>query len=256
MLFEMLAGRPPFTAANPVGILPKHATAPVPHLWDLAPELEDQHELDELVQRGLEKLRPDRFQDAAEFVRAINATLVCLGANLTPIPTTANFATITPAPPSGMERAQTGPPEAHQAWNTTNAALLPANYHTGSTPTRPGRASSFGARQGIIAVAIIALLAGALWATTRSSGTPGNTSVSKNKDLLFGQYVTALKEGKTCQDRLLAVKALAVLNDERAIPELKRARRRMRGGALGFGASNTNRCLRKAAQEAIKSLSK
>ena len=38
------------------------------------------------------------------------------------------------------------------------------------------------------------------------------------------------------------------------IPALKKARRRMRGGILGIGDSNTNNCLKKDAEAAILAL--
>ncbi len=65
-----------------------------------------------------------------------------------------------------------------------------------------------------------------------------------------------LKEGKTCEDRRAAISDLLDLDDPAAIPDLKRARYRMRGGVLGIGDSNTNGCLRKDAEEAIQELSR
>jgi len=65
-----------------------------------------------------------------------------------------------------------------------------------------------------------------------------------------------LKEGKTCPDRHAAISRLLELDDPAAIPSLKAARYRMRGGVLGIGDSNTNSCLRKDAEAAIKTLSR
>ena len=124
-----------------------------------------------------------------------------------------------------------------------------------TAPRRKIKSYTFELKHGVIAVAIVALFAGALWATKKSSKSSDNAMTAVNKDALLIQYSTALKEGKTCKQRLAAVKALHLLNDKRAIPDLKRARRRMRGGTLGIGAKNTNRCLRKAAKAAIKKLS-
>ncbi len=60
--------------------------------------------------------------------------------------------------------------------------------------------------------------------------------------------------GKTCADRLAAVSTLRKLGDKRAIPALRKARFRMRGGLLGVGDENTNGCLRDAAEAAIADL--
>ena len=63
-----------------------------------------------------------------------------------------------------------------------------------------------------------------------------------------------LETGKTCADRKAAIPMLVELGDERAIPALKKARYRMRGGVLGIGDSNTNACLKTDAEVAIQTL--
>ena len=63
-----------------------------------------------------------------------------------------------------------------------------------------------------------------------------------------------LVNGKTCADRKSAIPRLVALHDPRSIPALKSARYRMRGGVLGIGDENTNFCLTKDAEAAIKTL--
>jgi serine/threonine protein kinase len=63
-----------------------------------------------------------------------------------------------------------------------------------------------------------------------------------------------LVNGKTCADRKMAIPRLLALRDARAIPALKSARYRMRGGVLGIGDENTNSCLTRDAEAAIKTL--
>jgi hypothetical protein len=63
-----------------------------------------------------------------------------------------------------------------------------------------------------------------------------------------------LTEGKSCEDRLEAVRALRRFGDRRALAPLKKARYRMRGGVLGIGDSNTNACLKAEAEAAIEEL--
>jgi serine/threonine-protein kinase len=70
----------------------------------------------------------------------------------------------------------------------------------------------------------------------------------------FEALVAKLKRGKTCAERKAAVEGLEDLGDAKAIPHLRRARYRMRGGLAGIGASNTNACLKAAAEAAIKQL--
>ncbi len=63
-----------------------------------------------------------------------------------------------------------------------------------------------------------------------------------------------LTTGKDCPARRAAIPALVELGDPAAIPALKSARYRMRGGVLGIGDENTNYCLTKDADAAIKKL--
>lgn len=63
-----------------------------------------------------------------------------------------------------------------------------------------------------------------------------------------------LEKGATCEERKAAVAKLRVLGDKRAIPLLKRARYRMRGGVAGIGDSNTNACLKADAEAAMAAL--
>jgi hypothetical protein len=64
-----------------------------------------------------------------------------------------------------------------------------------------------------------------------------------------------LETGKTCADRKAAIPTLVELGNKDAIPSLKRARYRMRGGVLGIGDSNTNACLKQDAELAVQALS-
>jgi hypothetical protein len=63
-----------------------------------------------------------------------------------------------------------------------------------------------------------------------------------------------LENGKDCAARRAAVPLIVELGDPAALPALKRARYRMRGGVLGLGQSNHNACLTKDAVQAIKVL--
>ena len=66
-------------------------------------------------------------------------------------------------------------------------------------------------------------------------------------------YSLDLEQGKACQDRKAAVVSLRALGDKRAIPALRAARYRPRGG-LGKKKVNSNACLRASANEAIRYL--
>lgn len=87
-----------------------------------------------------------------------------------------------------------------------------------------------------------------------SSGILGVSATQR--DALLQRAIEQLEDGKTCKDRLQGVHALKALGDPRAISNLEQARRRMRGGLLGIGRKNANRCLTSAAKDAIEKLEK
>ncbi|MDQ3222921.1 MAG: protein kinase, partial [Gemmatimonadota bacterium] len=73
VLYEMLAGEPPFTGPNPQAVLAKRLSEPVPHLRstrDVSPEI------DRTVCRALARSPADRFASVAEFADALRVTSV------------------------------------------------------------------------------------------------------------------------------------------------------------------------------------
>ncbi len=79
ILFEMLSGRPPFVAEDPIAVAIKHVQEPPPAFADVAPELYVPEELDHLVFKLLAKKSAQRFQSAEEVLEAIDRTMVALG---------------------------------------------------------------------------------------------------------------------------------------------------------------------------------
>ena len=84
-----------------------------------------------------------------------------------------------------------------------------------------------------------------------SAPAPDSTTVA---DLKLQVAIQDLETGATCAARKQAVATLRELGDARAIPALKKARFRMRGGVLGIGEKNSNYCLKAAAEAAITAL--
>jgi hypothetical protein len=110
----------------------------------------------------------------------------------------------------------------------------------------------------VVVIAIIAALAGG-GASSGRSGThvapvPVMVPSPADRENAMKAAILDLTDGKTCELRRKAVAKLRSLGDVRAIPALKKARYRMRGGVLGIGDSNTNNCLRKDAEAAILAL--
>jgi eukaryotic-like serine/threonine-protein kinase len=74
LLFEMLTGRKPYNAQNPMAVVYMHRKAPIPELPDAV------HWLQPLLARLLAKLPEDRFVDAGQTAEAIEAARASLPA--------------------------------------------------------------------------------------------------------------------------------------------------------------------------------
>ncbi len=145
-------------------------------------------------------------------------------------------------PPAGPKSAPPGPAPAALA---AVAAAPPPVARTEPGPPAPTTASGPGSGltpSGVSRWGLTELILG----TTTGSG--------PTADEAFAAAVHDLEKGKTCPERKAAVARLRALHDPRAIPRLKRARYRMRGGLLGVGDSNTNKCLKADAEAAMAAL--
>ncbi len=92
MLFELLTGRPPFTAASVLGVLEKHRSEAPTALADLRPGVPAA--LGRVVTRALEKARDRRWQSAAELGDAL--ARVARGEEVADAAATEPFPTATP----------------------------------------------------------------------------------------------------------------------------------------------------------------
>jgi TolB-like protein len=71
VLYEMLAGEPPFTGPTPQAVIARRLTEPVPHLRSVR---EVPVALEQVVTRALARAPADRFATAAEFAEALAAS--------------------------------------------------------------------------------------------------------------------------------------------------------------------------------------
>jgi serine/threonine-protein kinase len=72
VLYEMLAGEPPFTGPSAQAIAAKHLQLPPPPLSTVRPHVTGS--VVAAIERALEKVPADRFQSAEEFARALTVT--------------------------------------------------------------------------------------------------------------------------------------------------------------------------------------
>jgi eukaryotic-like serine/threonine-protein kinase len=158
MLYEMLAGQPPFVANTVTGVVAKHLTEappPMPQHLGISPALEA------VIMRSLAKDPGARQEDASAFARELQSAMT-LGATQ-------------PISPAYMERGPGGPVPtqiAHAPLTAPYTAPQPAPYPsaqyaapiTAQGMAAPARSSRAGLIAGIASAAIIlALAAVAYW---------------------------------------------------------------------------------------------
>src|SRR4051812_38013016 len=71
VLYETLAGQPPFTGPTAQAIMARHSLDAVPRLKIVRDAIPD--DLESVIERALEKVPADRYQTSGEFAKALNA---------------------------------------------------------------------------------------------------------------------------------------------------------------------------------------
>ncbi len=301
VLFEMLTGGPLFEEPNLVAIMMAHVSRQPRALAEAAPDLTFPPQLEDLVQRGLQKRVADRIASAAEYLELLDGVEIHARVSArheTPkieLPPLADSPAAVRSQPLGPI---TAPPPTLQS-----QPLLAMPYDGASSQPMRRPASIADAAEpiprtwllgggialgGALVLAVVAAAAGnggrsaidgmdaerplpgarptASTTPSRHTPDPPPTAVTPpvpvaeaataDRDVQMKALLYDLKGGRTCAERRAAIPKLLELDDPRAIPALKAARYRMRGGFAGFRQSNTNECLRKDAEAAIKTLGK
>lgn len=110
ILFEMLAGRPPFVAEDPIAVAIKHVQEAPPAFHDVAPDLFVPEEVDGIVFKLLSKKAIQRYQSSEEVVAAIDESLAMLTGNRHPSGQFNAVSTRTPARPKTIPPPSRGGP--------------------------------------------------------------------------------------------------------------------------------------------------
>ncbi len=71
VVFEMLAGEPPFTGRNPQAVIARHISEALPSLRVVRPDVPEA--LEQVIRRALAKAPEDRYGDADAFANAVRA---------------------------------------------------------------------------------------------------------------------------------------------------------------------------------------
>jgi serine/threonine-protein kinase len=294
VLYEMLIGRAPFTDEDPLAMLRAHVSQDPPPFAEVAPELvaELPPGIEGVINHGLSKVSAERIRSALEYMQALDEAVRAAGFDpMTAIPRASGQLPIPsgphalPTPPPGS-LFMTPPP---YPGATPARGIYPTPPHgaalpyadMGSAPTAQSldavpqhRAPSLteAVREPLpknlkvvaIAIIVIAVLGGIYFMFIRSNKPDGTkTSIVTvpvavpspvDKATMLKAALHDLENGKTCADRKAAIPLIVKAGDPKAIPVLKKARNRYRGGVLGLGSSNTNACLKADAETAIQAL--
>lgn len=257
VLFELLTGQPPFDGSDLVQIVTAHAMTPPPDPRELRPELAIPEAVANVVAIGLRKRTEERPLSAAAYLAEIEQLLTPVEVALMPTQVLSSSEVTPPAPvqKSAASKSALADSDARRA-----AAVANVDARADS-PARRRRARRYWpwlAVFGVVAgVATIVVAVDGKATGDAGPLTPAPLVLAApppDPELVLKASLHDLVNGNTCADRLAAVKALHRLGDKRAVPALKRARTRMRGGFLGMGGQNTNQCLRAAADAAIREL--
>ncbi|MSQ85097.1 MAG: serine/threonine protein kinase [Myxococcales bacterium] len=136
ILFEMLSGRPPFLAEDPIAVAIKHVQEAPPTFADVAPNLYVPEELDHLVFKMLAKKAAQRFQSAEEVLEAIDRAMVALGSPRHPSGQFSAVHTRTPGHPITMPppNRRSQPPPSKPADADADATRTLDTLNSGSEP--------------------------------------------------------------------------------------------------------------------------
>ncbi|MGB5812598.1 MAG: serine/threonine-protein kinase [Polyangiales bacterium] len=330
MLYEMIAGAPPFDADEVGALLRMHVSAPVPSFEEVVPELDVPAEVERLILDGLEKKADDRIGNAKEYLARIDEILSreSLGAPMasgpraiTAIGGDPSLDELLPPMPAGSTKrkwpkkvpagallfivvlvlgtlafrglepqgpSQDEPYAVMSVGHEQVSKHLPMNAliaYEKSVSLDPALARNKLMRANVesmlerksppVVVDAALDLLGTLVsvANDKTAAVQLVEMASSSKDMRRRQkaaavahdvglsaeidhlasYILDLEQGETCELRKEAVGKLRALGDKRAIPALRAARTRPRGG-LGRKRVNTNACLRASASESARYL--
>jgi serine/threonine-protein kinase len=293
VLYEMLTGRAPFTDEDPLAMLRAHVSLDPPPFSEVAPELmaELPPAIETVINHGLAKVSAERLKSALEYMHALDEAVRAAGFDpMTAIPRSSAQLPIPsgphalPTPPPGS-LFMTPPPypaatPARGIYPTPPQGVATAYHDMGSAPTAQSldsvpqhRAPSLteavqqplsrNLKTAALVMILIAIVGGVYFMFIRKKSDGNKTSIVTvpvavpsmvDKETMLKAALHDLENGKTCADRKAAIPIIVKAGDPKAIPALKKARSRSRGGVLGIGGSNTNACLKADAETAIEAL--
>ncbi len=150
ILFQMLAGKQPYQATTPIGVVMKHITEPIPSLREARPDLP--YTFDQVIGTAMAKERSERFPTGSDLLSALEvATRLAEESGESAPPSRPPEQTPPPAsvqslkPPSNPGIPAVKPPDVVKPPDTVHPpdAANPAAEIKSATAVRPARAGSF-----------------------------------------------------------------------------------------------------------------
>lgn len=202
VLFEMLTGRVPFDAENPVAVALMHTNADMPRPSDLADGVPAA--LEEVVMKATDKYQVNRYRSADEMLEALNAaSLSAIGAGgalprAGGLDATMVMAAVnrTPAEPADGTDAGEGSGEAKGNGEITNGESI-GGKGSGNGKGKGKRVMRFNkVKVGAIALALVLAIPVSqfLLALIESGGTPQEVPVPDLAGMTVEEATTALEE--------------------------------------------------------------
>lgn len=185
VLYEMLAGKPPFAATSPRALMAKHWMNEVPSLSALRKSV--RRSIEALVLRALAKRADQRFATAAEFEEAIQRVSTeekLVAAGFTPSEDQPAFDPAQPATTSDPEITRvTDAVALNETGQTSGSPTVSSEDFTGAPRAAPVAhgIKRVGIRSFVVAAVAVALAATAVWKITR----PAEVLLDRNRVIVY-----------------------------------------------------------------------
>lgn len=188
VLYEMISGHPPFTAATPRALMAKHWREPVPPLATASGPVRES--IDALVRKALAKSAAERFQSAGELslaIQRLSSEERLVSSSLTPSEEDAlSRDGMTPSTaPLDSTDIITGSPVATDNYVNTPEGAKPGTESVSLGPPSPDRT-----RRAVAGAALVVLAIAAAWGTWKVTR-PATLSLDRNRVMVYPLIVPA-----------------------------------------------------------------
>ncbi|WP_437334672.1 protein kinase domain-containing protein [Sorangium sp. So ce394] len=241
IFYEMLAGKHPFLAKDPVELFNQQRSAPVPAIAEHAPGVAVPPAIEAVVRRLLEKQPRARFESAAELIAALDAACAASGIVMDePRAEMGSRAEMTSVPAIGeAARVPSNRPPLPSAAPPREPSNRPPPLPSAAPPREPeaGSGGSSAILLGDSCLVSLTDVADELEpAAQRAAGEPAGGGASASEPARGGDEATAGAEGEDEEDAASYSRPTPVRNTPTLVAELTRDSRPTAVGGAAFMA--------------------